>query len=237
MREDRSPLMSHLDELRWRLVKAAAGLAAGAVIAFLFHERLFAILAVPYQQVVGERGLVFTKPTEAFSVAMRVSMFGGAVVASPVLFYQAWAFVSPAFTERERRVAIPVVSALVSLFLLGVGFAYWTLPRALAFLLGFGGESLTALITVNEYLSFVLRYLLVFGIAFEFPVFLLAAAMVGIVGSDQLARGRRWAVLSIVVIGAVVTPSGDPLTLTALSVPLYLFYEATIWIIRLGLRK
>ncbi|MDP8959008.1 MAG: twin-arginine translocase subunit TatC [Actinomycetota bacterium] len=237
MIEERSPIMDHLEELRWRLVKSAAGVALGSVIAFFFHEQLLAFLTQPYDQVVGDDGLVFTEPTEAFSVVMRVSLLGGVLLASPVLIYQTWAFVSPALTLRERRYVLPLVGLLAILFWSGVAFAYWSLTRALEFLLTFGGESLRALITIRSYLSFATRFLLVFGFAFEFPVFIFAAALVGMVSSAQLARGRRWAVLVIVIVGAIITPSGDPLTLAVLSVPLYLLYEGTIWVVRLGLNR
>ena len=116
-------------------------------------------------------------------------------------------------------------------------FGYWSLQRGLGFLIDFGGDSLDPVIGGNFYLTFAMRFLLVFGIAFEFPVFLYAAAAVGIVGWRQLAAGRRWAVLLIVTLGAVVTPSGDPYTLLLLSIPLYIFYEATIWIVRFTLRR
>ncbi|MGH8936939.1 MAG: twin-arginine translocase subunit TatC [Acidimicrobiia bacterium] len=237
MTSDRSPIMDHLEELRRRLVKSAVAVTSGSVVAFLFHERLLAFLVEPYSQVVGGEGLIFTQVTEAFSVAMRVSLLGGVILSSPVLIYQVWAFISPALTPRERRYALPLSGILAVLFLSGVAFAYWSLPRALEFLLTFGGESVEAFITINNYLSFASRFLLVFGLSFEFPVFIFAAALAGMVDSAQLARGRRWAVLLIVIIGAVITPSGDPLTLMVLSIPLYLLYEATIWAVRLVLRR
>jgi sec-independent protein translocase protein TatC len=229
--------MDHLEELRWRLVKSAVAVAGGSLVAFFFHQRLLAFLVEPYSRVVETEALIFTQVTEAFSVAMRVSLFGGIILASPVLIYQSWAFISPALTPRERRYAVPLSAILAVLFLSGIAFAYWSLPRALQFLLAFGEESIQPFITINNYLSFATRFLLVFGLSFEFPVFIFAAALAGMVGSAQLARGRRWALLLIVIIGAVVTPSGDPLTLTVLSVPLYLLYEATIWAVRLVLRR
>lgn len=230
--------MDHLEELRWRLVRSAAALAVGAVIAFLFHEQILTLLEAPYRRVVEEgEALIFTEPTGGFSAVMRVSLLGGVLLASPVLLYETWAFVSPALTPRERKWAIPLVGVLALLFWGGVGFAYWSLTRALEFLLSFGGGSLQPFITINSYLSFTIRFLLVFGLAFEFPVFIVAAAGSGLVSSAQLARGRRWAAMIIVVVAAVVTPSGDPLTLSVLSVPLYLLYEATIWVVRLVIRR
>jgi sec-independent protein translocase protein TatC len=153
------------------------------------------------------------------------------------VIYQLWAFIAPALSRREKKWVIPIIGMLTLLFLGGLAFGYWSLERGLGFLLDFGGEDLEATIGGNYYLSFALRFLLVFGLAFEFPVFLFSAAAAGLVGWKRLAQGRRWAVLIIVVIGAVVTPSGDPLTLLLLSVPLYLLYEITIWVIRFVLRR
>jgi sec-independent protein translocase protein TatC len=231
------PIMSHLAELRTRLFKVAAAIVIGSIVAFIFRNWIFDLLIDPYEQITGDSKLAFFKPTEAFSLFMRLSLFGGFILASPIVIYQVWAFVAPALSKREKRIAVPVVMILVVLFLSGVGFGYWSLQRGLGFLIDFGGDSLDPVIGGSFYLSFAMRFLLVFGIAFEFPVFLYAAAAMGVVGWRQLAAGRRWAVLLIVTIGAVVTPSGDPYTLLLLSVPLYVFYEATIWIVRFTLRR
>lgn len=232
---DGQPLMGHLTELRTRLIKTFVAIAVGTVVAFFLRDQMLYLLQNSYSEVSG-RDLVVTGPTDQFSIAMRMSLFGGAVLASPVIAYQAWCFVNPGLTDRERKWAFPVVGALVSLFCLGVGFAYWSLPRAVGFLVGIFDE-LENLWTVELYTRFVIRFLLLFGISFQFPVFLYGAAAVGGVTSARLAAGRRWAVLIIVVVGAVVSPTGDPVTLLLLSTPLYLFYEATIWLIRLTLKK
>lgn len=231
------PITAHLSELRNRLFKAAGAIVAGAIVAFVFREWIFSIIVAPYEEVVAERDLVFFRPTEAFSMFMRLSLFGGFILASPIVIWQTWAFVSPALTKREKRVAVPVVLALIVLFLAGISFGYWSLQRGLGFLIEFGGDLLEPTIGANYYLTFAMRFLLVFGFAFEFPVFLYALAAVGVVEWRQLAAGRRWAVLGIVTIGAVVTPSGDPLTLLLLSVPLYILYETTIWLVRFTIRR
>jgi sec-independent protein translocase protein TatC len=231
------PITEHLEELRGRVLKAGLALIAGAVIAFIFRGFIFDLLVAPYEKVVEDRSLIFFRPTEAFSLYMRLSLFGGTVIASPVILWQIWAFVAPALSKREKRYVIPIVSALVLLFLAGIAFGYWSLERGLGFLIDFGGDDLEPAIGGSFYLSFAVRFLLVFGFAFEFPVFLFLAAAVGAVTWRRLASGRRWAVLLIVSIGAVVTPSGDPLTLMLLSVPLYILYEATIWIIRFTFRR
>jgi sec-independent protein translocase protein TatC len=232
-----APLMAHLDELRSRIFKAALAVVAGAIVAFVFRDRIFDLLIAPYEEVAEDRSLVFFRPTEAFSLFMRLSLYGGFVLASPVVIYQVWAFVNPALSRRERRWVIPIVATLAVLFAGGIWFGYWSLERGLGFLIDFGGDALEPAIGGDFYLTFALRFLLVFGIAFEFPVFLFLAAAAGAVGWRTLARGRRWAVLIIVTVGAVVTPSGDPLTLLLLSAPLYLLYEIDIWLVRFLLRR
>lgn len=229
------PLMEHLTELRSRLVKTFIAVGVCTVVAFFFRNQMLHLLQNSYSEVAG-RDLVVTGPTDQFSIAMRMALFGGVVLASPVIAYQAWCFINPGLTQRERKWAFPVVAALVTLFSLGVGFAYWSLPRAVAFLVSIF-EDLENLWTVELYTRFVIRFLLLFGVSFQFPVFLFGAAAAGVVTSDKLAAGRRWAVLIIVVVGAAVSPTGDPVTLLLLSTPLYLFYEATIWLIRLTLKK
>ncbi|MCB2223029.1 MAG: twin-arginine translocase subunit TatC [Actinobacteria bacterium] len=237
MTDGRAPIVAHLEELRNRLFKASIAVIAGAIVAFVFRNWIFDFLVAPYEAAVEERSLVFFRPTEAFSLFMRISMYAGVVLASPVVIYQAWRFVSPAMTKREKRWLIPIVAIMVLLFLGGIAFGYWSLQRGLGFLLDFGSDRLEPTIGGDHYLTFAMRFLMVFGLSFLFPVFLFAAAAIGVIGWRALARGRRWAVLAIVTIGAVVTPSGDPLTLLLLSVPLYLLYEADIWLIRFLLRR
>jgi len=229
------PLMGHLNELRSRLIKTFLAIGVGTVIAFFFRNQMLALIQDSYSNTAG-RSLVVTGPTDQFSIAMRMSVFGGSVLASPVIAYQAWSFINPGLTRRERKWAIPVVAALVTLFSVGVAFAYWSLPRAVDFLVSIFSD-LENLWTVELYTRFVIRFLLLFGISFQFPVFIFGAAAAGVVTSARLASGRRWAVVIIVVVGAVVSPTGDPVTLILLSAPLYLLYEGTIWLIRLTLRK
>lgn len=237
MSERKAPLMAHLEELRGRVFKAALAVIVASIVAFVFRNWIFDILIAPYEAVAGDRSLVFFRPTEAFSLFMRISLFAGFVFASPVVIYQAWRFVSPAMTRREKKWIIPIVAIMVILFLGGITFGYWSLQRGLGFLFDFGADRLDPTIGGDHYLTFALRFLLVFGFSFLFPVFLFAAAAVGVIGWRTLAKGRRWAVLAIVTIGAVITPSGDPLTLLLLSVPLYILYEADIWLIRFVLRR
>lgn len=236
MSEDKpQPILAHLDELRKRIIRVGIALAITSIVGLVFANPLTDILEDPYRQAAPGNTFQALEAGEEFGVLMRVAFFGGVILASPVILYQIWAFISPALKKNERKWVIPLVTAFVLLFVGGVWFGYWLLPRALEVLLGIFPDVENNL-RIGPYYSFVLRLLLAFGIVFQFPVFLYAAAAVGAVSSRQLASGRRWAVLIITIAAAAITPTGDPITLAAMAVPLYLLYEATIWVIKLTLR-
>lgn len=229
--------LDHLGELRERLIKAGVAVVAASITAFFFNEWILDILSRPFESAVEDGKLAVFRPTEAFSLVMRLSLFGGIVLASPVILYQIWRFVSPALSRREKKWVIPLMAILTILFVSGVVMGYWALTRGLAFLLTFGGGNLEPVIGADNYLGFAMRFILAFGVAFEFPVFLFAAAAAGLVRSTTLRQGRRWAILIILFAAALITPSGDPLTLMLLSVPLYAMFEMTILAIRLILKR
>lgn len=231
------PLMGHLAELRNRLIKAMIAVAAGSVVAFAFNTEILEFLIEPYRVIDPDAQLAFFRPTEGFSLVMRISLWGGAILATPVVFYQLWRFVAPALTRREKRWIVPLIAILVVLFGAGLAVGYWSLSRALDFLFDFGGENLTPIIGADEYLRFAMRFLLAFAVSFCFPVFVFAAAAAGVVGSGGLRRGRRWTAVIILLVAALITPTGDPLTLLLLSVPMYLLYEITILAVRFLLRR
>ena len=231
------PMMEHLQEFRSRLVKSAIAVAVGTIVAFFFNEQNLDLLAKPYQVAVPDGQLAFFRPTEAFSTVMRLAFFGGLILASPVVLYQSWRFVAPALSPKEKRWSYPITAVFVILFLSGVVLGYLSLERGLGFLLEFGGDALTPIIGADFYLKFAMRFILAFGLAFEFPVFLFGVAAVGGVTSKTLRSNRRWALLVILIAAAFITPSGDPMTLMLLSVPLYVLYELTILAIRIILRR
>jgi sec-independent protein translocase protein TatC len=237
-RDQPQPILQHLEELRWRIVRIAIGVFAGAIIALVFNDWIKELLETPILAACADQGcqLQVLGATEQFSVLMRIGLFGGVILGSPVILWQIWGFISPALNTRERRWAIPIIAACVMLFGVGVVFGYWVMPRGLEFLLNIFPDVRTDL-RMLEYFSFAMRFLLAFGVSFLYPVFLFAAAAAGLVSSQQLAHGRRWAVLIIVIAAAMITPTGDALTLALLSVPLYAFYEITYWLVRLLLRK
>ncbi|CAN5806705.1 twin-arginine translocase subunit TatC [soil metagenome] len=236
MTDDARPILAHLDELRWRIVKAGGAVLVAAIVAFLFTDQLRVLLEAPFHSAAPDSEFQSFAVTEQWGVWMRIAFFGGIILASPVVLYQLWAFINPALTSRERKWALPIIAAMAVLFTGGVLFGYWLLPRGLEFLLGIFPDIRNDL-RMSEYYSFVIRFLLALGASFLYPVFVFASAAAGLVTSEQLARGRRWAVLTVVVAAALITPTGDALTLTFMSVPLYLMYEITYWLVRLLLRK
>lgn len=218
------------------MFKIFIAVVAGGIVAFLFADLLRSILEAPFEAASPESELQSLAAAEQWGVLMRIGLFGGVILASPVILYQIWAFINPALTGRERKWAFPIVATLVILFVGGVTFGYWVLPRGLEFLLELFPDVQTNL-RIGDYYSFVLRFLLAFGLAFLYPVFLFTAAAAGLLSSEQLGRGRRWAVLLVVTGAAIITPSGDAFTLLVLSAPLYLMYEITYWLVRLVLKK
>ena len=229
-------ILTHLDELRWRVLKIFIAVIVGAIVAFVFNEQLTSILEAPFDRAAPDSELQSLAVGEKWGVLMKVGLFGGLILSSPVVLYQIWGFINPALTSRERKWAFPIVGAMAVLFVTGVLFGYLTLPRGLDFLLGIFPGVQTDL-QIGQYYSFALRFLFAFGLAFLYPVFLFATAAAGIVSAEQLAKGRRWAVLIVVLGAALITPSGDALTLMFLSVPLYVMYEITYWLVRLTLKK
>ncbi len=228
--------MEHLNELRRRLVFSAVALTVATIVAFFFYSDILELLSRPYREATGLDLAVF-QPTEAFTLALRISLFAGVVIASPFLIYQLWAFISPALTQQEKKYVIPSSAALGILFMAGVVGGFFALPLTLDVLLGFGQDLLQPTIGAEYYLRFAMRFLLAFGIALEFPVFLFAGAAIGFLTSDQLKSWRRYAVAIILVGAALLTPGGDPVTLLLLATPMYVLYEVTILAIKLILKK
>jgi sec-independent protein translocase protein TatC len=230
-------LIEHLRELRNRLIKAILAVAVGAVIGFVAYEWIFDILIAPYQQLC-EQGigqtlddncrLLVTNPLEGFSVRLKVSTYSGIGLAMPVILWQIWRFVTPGLYAHEKRLALPFVTTAMALFVAGAAIAYWTMPKALAFLTEIGGEDLVNAFSPASYFHLIVYMMLAFGIGFEFPIILIFLQLAGILTTATLRRFRRYAIVGIAVIVAVATPSGDPISMLALTIPMVLFYEAAI---------
>jgi sec-independent protein translocase protein TatC len=226
-------LVEHLGELRSRLIKSVLAVGAGGVVAFVLYPQILDLLIDPYCKILPPGrtcSLVVTDPLAGFRVRMQIAGYGGLVFAFPVVAWQLWRFITPGLHPQEKRYAIPFVAASVLLFLLGAGLALWTFPRALEFLVSVGGTQLEALYTPDKYLSLITFMMLAFGIGFEFPIVLVFLQLAGVLSTARLRSWRRPAIVLIVVLVAVITPSGDPFTLFALAGPMYIFYEASILI-------
>ena len=225
-------VVDHLRELRDRIIWSLVAVAVGAVVCFIFFWPIIHLMVQPYRDATG-KGLIFTQPLEAFMTRIKVAAYGGFVVASPVVFFHLWRFVTPGLNPKEKRYAIPFVVSSVILFVGGSLVAVITFPKALNFLLGVGGKDLDPLLTAGSYLTLVFLMILAFGVSFEFPILMMFLLLARIITTAQLRKIRKYAFLGIVIFAAVITPSQDPISLFAMAIPMYLLYEASILIGRL----
>lgn len=242
-REGSMTLVEHLEELRHRLVICILAIGVGAVVGWFLYGPVLNLILNPYcdywntidpkLRINDSCSLFFQEPLGAMVVKLKIVVFIGLAVALPVLLYQLWAFIVPGLTRKERRMAVPFVVSSVLLFALGALFAYITLPRGLNFLLGFAGSEFVPILTGDRFVAFVILVAVAFGLAFEFPVLLVFLEMVGVLSSDRLRKWRRYSFLGIAIFAAVITPSSDPYTMLAMTLPMWLFYEAAIIIGRL----
>ena len=243
-REGAMSLIDHLKELRHRLVVCLWALLGGSVAGFFLYEPAMRLIQSPYCDFLRDNpdkapfrqqgcSLVFLGAIDGFLITVKVIIFLALVAALPVILYQLWAFIVPGLTSRERRWALPFVALSLVLFLLGGLAAYLTLPKALGFLLGVGGDFVNPLLTVDKYVGFVIFTILAFGLGFEFPILLISLTAAGVLTNETMRRYRRQVILGLAIFAAVITPSPDPISMLALLIPLYLFYEGAIIVSRL----
>ncbi len=236
--EGRMSLIEHLTELRTRIIRSVIAIAAGAVVGWFVYPWVLDFILEPYCQTLGEDcTLRVDEPLEALSTRMMVSGYVGVGLAVPVWLWQAWRFISPGLYPHEKRHGVVFVTLGVLLFAGGATLAFWTLPRALDFLIEIGGEDLVTEFRARAYIEFIIKMMLAFGLGFEFPLVLVFLQILGLVTPQGLGRQRRLAIVGIVILVAVITPSGDPISLIALAGPMYLFYEAAIVFGRLRQRR
>ena len=237
-------VFEHLGELRRRLIICVAALMLGAVVGWFLFGPVFRLLTDGYcayikahpnlSPVRGQCRLAYLSILEPFLLKVKLVTFIGFALALPVILFQLWRFVTPGLTAKERRYTWPFVLSALALFMLGGWFGWVTLPRALNFLLGFAGQQrLFAVLSIAKYVSFVMLLILAFGASFEFPLVLIALTLVGILSSQKLRKWRRQAILFIAIFAAVITPSQDWFTMTAMMIPLLVFYELSILVTRL----
>ena len=236
--ETRAPLLDHLIELRSRLMRSIFALLIGFGICFYFADFILGFLVQPLKDAFpeGEGQLIFTKLPEIFFVELKVGLFGGFMVSFPIIANQLWAFVAPGLYANEKRAFLPFLIMTPVLFIGGAALAYYVvMPLAFLFFLGFGGETgglqVQALPSAGEYLGLVMQFIMAFGLTFLLPVLLLLLHRAGIVTRDQLVAARRYVIVGIVAIAAIVTPP-DPGTQVILAVPLLILFEGSLLIMR-----
>jgi sec-independent protein translocase protein TatC len=230
--DGRMSLGDHLRELRRRFLIAASAVAVGSVLGWVEYGRLFNAIMAPLRKIAAERhGLVninFGGITQPFTVQLQVAFFIGVIVASPVWLYQVWAFIVPGLTKREKRTSMAFIGAAVPLFLLGCLLATYTVPRAVEILLGFTPQGAANLPDAALYLTFVMRFILAFGLAFLLPVFLVGLNVAHVLPAHIMLKGWRIAVLLIFVFAAMMTPTPDAWTMLVLAFPMVGFFFGAV---------
>jgi sec-independent protein translocase protein TatC len=239
--EGRMTLAAHLRELRSRLVKAILAIAAGGVFGLVFYQQIIDAFIGPFKDVAESEDLTaeinFGGIADPFVIPLKIALLVGVILASPVWIYQIWAFVTPGLYRNERKWTALVIFTSVPLFLAGIALCFWLLPRGLAVILGFTPDDVANIVLFSDYLSFVMRLVLVFGIAFLLPVFVVLLNAVGVLSRETLSSTRRWTVLGIFVFAAIATPTGDPITMLMLAGPMWILFEAAVLVCRLNDRR
>jgi len=243
---DAMSINEHLGELRHRVIICVLAFVAAAVAATVLYEPILHILIRPLCEVdstsvhhgagslgasgTGTCNLYVTSPLDGLSLRVKIAMFGGLFMASPVILFQIWQFITPGLKSREKKYAAPFVAATTALFLLGAATAYFTLPHALGFLKSVGGPNLQSIYDPIPYLGLILLMMALFGLTFQFPVILVSLELARVVTPAKLLKSWRWAIILITLVSGVATPSSDPFSMLALAVPLIVFYFASIGI-------
>ncbi|MGH3367439.1 MAG: twin-arginine translocase subunit TatC [Nocardioidaceae bacterium] len=230
----RMTLVEHLRELRNRVFKAAIGVVVATTLSWFFYDFFFSLLVEPYRTGVAnlsdrqlDEKLIQGTIAGPFILQLKISALAGLVLSSPVWLYQLWAFIMPGLHRNERKWTLIFSAVAGPLFMAGVALGYFVLPKGIGMLLSFTEDEVGNYIEVSDYLSFTLRMLIAFGVAFEIPLFVILLNLAGVVSAAQLASSRRWIVLLAFVFAAVATPSADPFSMLALAIPMTLLFLAS----------
>jgi sec-independent protein translocase protein TatC len=229
-------VLGHIGELRRRLLICGLAIAVGTTVGWVFYDHLVGFMVTPYRdfliqhprQNVSGGNLVAIAPLEGFTTRLKVCGYAGVGLASPVWLWQLWRFIAPALYKIERRYAASFLSAALSLFVLGVTTAILVFPKAISWMIRVGGIDVAPLFSPSRYLGMYALCCLIFGLAFIYPVVLVFLELIRALSSAQLRRWRRYAIVGIVALAALITPSSDPFYFLAMAIPLLVFYEASI---------
>jgi len=237
--EKEMTFLDHLEELRWRIIKGVLGLLAAVVVCGFFADWLVnQVILRPGRMTSPPLNIINTVPYGQITFYMLVVIVSGLIISSPWIIYQIWKFIQPGLLPKERKYISGIVTYTTFCFLSGVAFAYFVmLPYMLQFFATFGTTSIQNYISIDEYMSFVLELILISGLIFELPMVSYFLARFGIITPAFMRRYRRHAIVVILILAAVVTPTTDPFTMSVFSVPMVLLYEISIWIAKAAARK
>jgi sec-independent protein translocase protein TatC len=232
-------LTEHLIELRKRLTHSLIALGIGFGVCYYFKDRIFDIVTRPLTQVLPKNSyLIYTGLTEAFFTYMKVAFFAALIITSPYILYQIWKFISPGLLPKEKKYVVPFVISSTFLFISGISFGYFVaLPPAFEFFVSFNNKYLQAMLSFKDYLSLFVTFLLGFGVSFELPVFIFFLTKLRIVNAKMLSKQRRYAILVIFIVAAILTPSPDALSQILMAIPLMFLYEISIFVSKFAENK
>jgi sec-independent protein translocase protein TatC len=232
-------LTEHLVELRKRLTRSLAAIGIGFGVCYYYKDFVFDIITRPLTHVLPKNSyLIYTGLTEAFFTYMKVAFFASLIITSPFILYQIWKFISPGLLPKEKHYVVPFVLSSTLLFISGVLFGYFVaLPPAFEFFVSFNNQYLQAMLSFKDYLSLFVTFLLGFGVSFELPIFMFFLAKLGIVNDKMLSKQRRYAILVIFIVAAILTPSPDALSQILMAIPLMFLYEVSIFVVRFAQKK
>ena len=231
------PLLEHLEELRWRIIKILLALTIASVASYFFTDTFFRWIRWPLDVATppGQKiNLNYLRIGDSFTIRVKLAVISGIFISIPITLFQIWRFVTPGLYAHERRRILPLVFWSTLLFLMGAAMCYfWVMPITIRFLLEIAPQDITPVLTVTEYINFIMWTTLSFGLVFQLPLIALFLGKLGIINWRMLSKGRRYAIVIIVFAAAVITPSTDALSMLLLAAPLYLLYEISIWLLRL----
>jgi len=234
-------LVEHLEELRTRIIRSIIYVAVGFAAGWVLYPQIYLILMAPLVNPIREAGgqMIFRSITEGFMTRFHVSAVAGIMIAVPGVLYETWAFVAPGMTRDERRAAAPLLPAAIGLFAAGVALGYTITPRFVRWMLSptFLPEGVGVLPSLQTQVAFLARLFLAFGLCFQLPIVLTFLIKAGVISPEFLAARRKEAVIAIMVIAAIVTPTWDVFTLALLGVPMFILFEGTIWFARFTERR